>query len=104
MSMQLIDIKKVEDCFDGSMIFRYSFNKEMDEELMRKMGEKENAKLHYYPDFPRPFFKIITGEGIQVKGILGDDNLEAVFPQTGKWEKKKKFEAHLERILKNKST
>ena len=97
--MQLTDIKKVEDCFDGSMIFRYTFDKEIDEGFMRKMVKREEAKLHYYPEFLRPFFKIITGEDIQVKGILGDDNIEVIFPQTGKWEKKKKFEAGLERIL-----
>lgn len=97
--MRPFDIKKMEDCFDGSMIFRYFFNIEIDERFMRKLGEK--SKLHYYPEFPRPFFKIITAADIQVKGILGDDNIEVIFPRTGKWQKKKKFETNLEKIIKS---
>lgn len=95
--MKLVDIKKVEDCFDGSMIFKYSFNKEVEEPLMRIMGQK--GKLHYYPEFLKPFFKITTVESIQIKGIIGDDNFEVVYPQTNKWEKKKEFEANLKKYL-----
>jgi hypothetical protein len=54
--MKLINIKKLEDCIDGSMIFMYSFNEKIDETLMKKLGEKGN--LQYYPEFPRPFFKL----------------------------------------------
>lgn len=85
--MMLVNIKKLEDCIDGSMIFMYSFNEKIDETLMKKLGEK--GKLQYYPEFPRPFFKIITAGGVQVKGIIGDDNFEVVFPITNKQEKKK---------------
>jgi hypothetical protein len=95
--MKLVDIRKVEDCFDGSMIFRYSFNKEVEESLMRILGQK--GKLHYYPKFLRPFFKIMTGEDVQIKGIIGDDNFEVVYPQTNKLEKKREFEANLRKIL-----
>ena len=78
--MKLINIKKLEDCIDGSMIFMYTFNEKIDETLMRKVGKK--GKLQYFPEFPRPFFKIITADGVQVKGIIGDDNFEVVFPRT----------------------
>jgi hypothetical protein len=94
--MTLIDIKKLEDCFDGSMIFKYSFDNKIEEILVRKLGER--GKLDYYPDFPRPFFKI-TCAGVQVKGIIGDDNFEVVFPRTAKEEKKKNFESMLSVVL-----
>ena len=97
--MKLIDIKKLEDCFDGSMIFRYSFKNKIDESFMNKLGEK--GKLQYYPEFPRPFFKIITNDGAQVKGIIGDDNFEVVFPQTRKQERKKNFDTNLATIVEN---
>ena len=95
--MNLVNIKKLEDCIDGSMIFLYSFNEKIDEALMKKLGEK--GKLQYYPDFPRPFFKIITAEKVQVKGIIGDDNFEVVFPSTNKQERKKNFETNLEKMI-----
>jgi hypothetical protein len=96
--MKLFNIKKLEDCIDGSMIFMYSIYEKVNETFMKKLGEK--GKLQYYPEFPRPFFKIITADGVQVKGIIGDDNIEAVFPRTHKLEKKKDFEVRLEKILK----
>jgi hypothetical protein len=69
---------------------------------MKKLGEKGN--LQYYPDFPRPFFKIITADGVQVKGIIGDDNFEVVFPKTNKQEKKKNFESAIEIIIEKRVT
>jgi len=96
--MTLVNIKKLEDCIDGSMIFKYSFNEKIDETLMKKLGEK--GKLQYYPDFPRPFFKITTADGVQVKGIIGDDNFEVVFPRTNNRERKKNFETNLEKMIR----
>lgn len=93
--MKLINIKKLEDCIDGSMIFMYSFNEKIDETFMKMLGEEEN--LQYYPEFPRPFFKIITADGVQLKGIIGDDNFEVLFPKTNKNERKKKFETDLKK-------
>ncbi len=95
--MKLVNIKKLEDCIDGSMIFMYSFNEKIDETLMKKLEEK--GKLQYYSEFPRPFFKLITADGVQVKGIIWDDNFEVVFPTTNKQERKKNFETNLEKMI-----
>ena len=96
--MKLINIKKLEDCLEGSMIFMYSVNNKITETLMRTLAEK--GKLQYYPEFPKPFFKIITVDGVQVKGIIGDDNFEVVYPKTNKVERKKGFDASLEKMLR----
>ncbi len=95
--MKLIDIKKLEDCFDGSVIFKYSFDNAIDETMMKKLAGKE--KLHYYPEFLRPFFKIITFDGVQLKGIIGDYDFEAVFPFTNKQEKKENFDTLMEKMI-----
>jgi hypothetical protein len=95
--MKIVNIKKLEDCIDGSMIFMYSFDEKIHESLMKKLGEKGN--LQYHPEFPRPFFKIITADKVQVKGIIGDDNFEVLFPKTDKQEKKKNFETNLEKMI-----
>jgi hypothetical protein len=95
--MRLIEIRKLEDCFDGSIIFKYSFDREVDEVLMKRIGEE--GKVQYFPEFARPFFKIITPGSIQVRGIVGDRDFEAVYPQTDKWVKKGAFEANLKKLL-----
>ena len=95
--MKPINIKKLEDCLDGSINFSYSFNIKVGEILMRKLAE--GGKLQYFPDFPKPFFKIVTAEGIHIKGIIGDDNFEVLYPRTGRDEKKRDFDARLEKML-----
>lgn len=52
--MKLVEIKKLEDCFDGSIIFEYSFDENVEETFMKMLGQ--TGKLDYYPDFRRPFF------------------------------------------------
>ena len=95
--MKFVEIKKLDDCFDGSIVFEYSFNKQIDEMFMKILGQ--TGKLEYYPDFRRPFYKIMTDEGLQIKGIIGDNNFEITYPLSKKWEKKKSFETCLERFL-----
>ena len=95
--MELIDIKKVEDCFDGSVIFQYAFDKEINETLMEKMGKK--GTIQYYPEFLRPFFKIVTVDGLQVKGTIGNNKFEVIYPKNNKQGKKNNFETHLKKYL-----
>jgi len=95
--MIITKIKKLEDCFDGSLIYSYQFSKAVDENIMKSLAKKE--RLDYYPYFAKPFYKIFTRDGLQIKGILGEDNLEVTFPLTGQVEKKKRFEENLEALL-----
>lgn len=95
--MKLADVQKKEDCFDGSSIFEYIFDAEAGEPLVRLVAG--DGRLYLYTHFPRPFFKIIMPDGVQVKGILGDRSIEAVFPQTGKEEIKAAFERRLRLCL-----
>ena len=96
--MKPINIKKLEDCLDGSMVFKYSLPVKISETLMRTLAER--GKLQYYPDFPKPFFKIITADGLQVRGIIGEDNFEVVYPRINKEGRKKSFDVSLEEMLK----
>ena len=97
--MKSTNIKKIEEFVDGSVIVQYTFHKQIDKSLMEKIGE--NGKITYfpYPEFLRPFFKIVTPEGFCVKGIIGDTKVEVVFPDTDGQEKKTDFETHLEAYL-----
>lgn len=95
--MKLLEIKKMEDCFDGSLVYCYEFSKVVTELLMRAMVN--NGKLDYFPEFAKPFFKIFTSEGLQIKGILGENNIEVTYPQTGHLEKKTIFEENLRLLL-----
>ena len=76
--MRIIKAEKIEDCFDGSRIFLYSFEdcwNEVEINKLQKLG-----KLEYFRDFPRPFFRLITKDGMQVKGVEGDVSCRVIFP------------------------
>jgi hypothetical protein len=96
--MKLLEVLKVEDCFDGGLRFEYRFDGEIAEPFMR--GLATGARLDYFPDFPKPFFKIIRGDGVQIKGILGTADIEAFFPSMQKEEIKRNFDAELLLLLK----
>lgn len=95
--MTIVKIIKLEDCFDGSFVYRYEFSGAVDESVMKAMAEGE--KLQYFPSFSKPFYKIFASDGLQIKGIVGEDNIEVTFPVTDQFEKKSKFEANLKLLL-----
>ncbi|MDQ1352922.1 MAG: hypothetical protein QG657_3228 [Acidobacteriota bacterium] len=97
--MKLINVIKLDDCFDGSVIFKYCFDAAIDEAMMRKLAE--NGKLQYFPEFLKPFFKIITCDGVQLKGIIRDYDFEVLFPFTNKQKKKENFDTLLSQLVQN---
>jgi hypothetical protein len=96
--MKLLEVHKVEDCFDGGLRLEYRFDGEIAEPFM--MGLASGARLDYFPDFPKPFFKIIREDGVQIKGILGTADIEAFFPSKQKEDIKRNFDHLLLQLLK----
>ena len=88
--MKITGVDKVEDCFDGTSAVRYSFDQAWNEESILSL--KCVGKLDYFPDFPRPFFRVIEPRGMQLKGIAGEDNCLAIFPKEGREAIKREFE------------
>ncbi len=95
--MEIVKIKVLEDCLGGGMAYEYLLTGGVPEELMRTMAVE--GRLDYHPEFLLPFYKIITPEGLQIKGILGDRGLEVVYPQEDRDRKKLDFEVRLRRAL-----
>jgi hypothetical protein len=75
--MRIVNARKIEDCFDGSRVYGYAFDEPWTAEaiaLLRRLGP-----VDYYPDFPRPFFRLRTPGGAQVKGVQGDCECRAIY-------------------------
>lgn len=87
--MLIFTEEKKETCFDGSEIYEYICDMPVDESFMRKLAQ--GGQLSFYPEFTRPYFKIVTKDDIQIKGILGDKSFEAVFPKSALDRIKKEF-------------
>ena len=93
--MRITSTDKVEDCFDGSVVFRYYFAEAWTEETIR--GLEEMGETEYFPDFPRPFFRLRTPSGMEVKGVEGEDNCLVILPRAGREFAKAMFEARFSR-------
>ncbi|HSQ78993.1 MAG TPA: hypothetical protein VLN41_00220 [Candidatus Bathyarchaeia archaeon] len=95
--MEIVKIKALEDCVGGGMTYEYLLTAGVPERLMRAMAA--DGRLDYHPEFLMPFYKIVTPDGLQIKGILGDTSLEVVYPQADRELKKLDFEVRLRTAL-----
>ena len=77
--MQILEGRKVEDCFDGSSVYRYRFDEGWTSSTIQMLAPL--GRLDYYPDFPRPLFRLVTPEGIQIKGVEGDPACRVIYPR-----------------------
>ena len=76
--MRVIDKQQIEDCFDGSSIYGYTFDEPVSREDVFSL--KAVGTLDYFPNFARPFFRVRTGNGMQIKGIEGDKIIRVIYP------------------------
>lgn len=88
--MRIASVEKIEDCFDGSSVYGYAFDAPWDRAAIQRLGEL--GELDYFPEFPRPFFRLRGPNGLQVKGVEGETTCRAILPRKGKEEAKERFE------------
>lgn len=73
--MEVVETKHVEDCFDGSFVYEVSFSAPITESFIDCIAC--GSELQYFPDFPRPFFRI-TDENFSIKGIEGNQTVRVI--------------------------
>lgn len=79
--MEVLKIKELEDCFDGSFIKEALLDGRVSQELIYYLGK--GAELHYYPTFARPFFKIYLAGKYTLKGVEGNDTIRLILYRGG---------------------
>ena len=99
--MRIVETRKVEDCFNGSSLYRYSFDAVWNQASMLQLSDL--GKLSYYPHFPRPFFRVRDSLGMEVKGIEGEDSCLVVLPGQEHAESKLRFETLFETAVDKES-
>jgi hypothetical protein len=67
--MRITSIERLEDCFDGSRVFRYEFDEPWTRPAILLLAAL--GALDYFPDFPRPFYRLRGAGGLQMKGVEG---------------------------------
>lgn len=71
--MKVVDIKHVEDCFDGSLIKEMLLAEEISKEQIFALGQ--DGDVQYFPHFAKPFFKVRVKGLFDLKGIEGNKSM-----------------------------
>lgn len=95
--MKIVEEIKLEDCFDGSSVFRLKFDSVIEQAFV--MGFRDLGKLDYFKDFPRPFFKVSMDNRIILKGVEGEDNCQVIYPRHGKEEARSELFKHITEVI-----
>ena len=74
--MEIIDIKHIEDCFDGSFIKEIVLGDVIAEEFILYLCKC--GRFQYHRDFARPFFQIEKEGMFIMKGVEGNRTLRVI--------------------------
>lgn len=86
--------KPLEDCLDGSWIYEYRLDSAITKAFVQGLGYTFD-QVEYFADFPRPFFRMVKGEGIQAKGVVGEPTFQVVFSGQDRARRKESFDGRL---------
>ena len=71
--MKVIEIKHVEDCFDGSLIKELFFDSDITKNMIFELAK--NGNIQYFEKFTKPFFKVRLSGLYDLKGIEGNNSI-----------------------------
>jgi len=93
--VRIDEVTKLEDCFDGSAVFRYRFDRPWSSEAIQEL--RALGALDYFPAFPRPFFRLRTAGGLQARGVQGECCCQVILPGAGRDLARTAFEENFEK-------
>ena len=82
--MRLVSTEELEGCFDGGGTFVLAFDAPWSREAILRL-ERLGA-VDYFPEFPRPFFRVRCACGAHIRGVEGDRACRVTLPLTGSHE------------------
>ena len=88
--MRITSVVNAEDCFDGGGSVRYWFDEPWNRSDIQRLASL--GRLDYFPDFPRPFFRVVARNGMQLKGVEGAASCLIVFTKGGREAAQQEFE------------
>lgn len=74
--MKVVEVRKLEDCFDGSRIFEFRLDQASDQASIDHIGRL--GRLEYFRDFARPFFRVTSEKEFMIKGVEGKESFQAI--------------------------
>ena len=74
--MKVIEIKELENCFDGSFMREALIDTEITNAIIMYLSE--DNELEYHPDFARPFYKVTRKGVFIIKGVEGNKTMRLI--------------------------
>jgi hypothetical protein len=97
--MDDFESKKVEDCLDGSRVYEYRLVQgTIDRAFIESLAAM--GSLEYFTHFPRPFFRVRSSDGLQLKGVQDEQTFQVILPGKQLQKRKKEFEDELAQVHK----
>jgi hypothetical protein len=75
--MRAVAFRFVESCLDSTTVKELELDGPIDEASVRRVAE--GANLQYYPDFPRPYFRIDRPGAWVAQGVVGASSFRVTF-------------------------
>jgi hypothetical protein len=97
--MNDFESRKIEDCFDGSRVYEYRLvQSTIDEAFIKSLAAL--GQLEYFPQFPRPFFRVRSQDGLQLKGVQDEQTFQVILPSKEQQNRKERFENELKILIR----
>jgi len=78
---RIVSIRELDDCVDSAVVKEFTIAPVVDERLMRAMVD--GGELQYFPNFPRPYFRIDKQRAYVIQGVVGNDHFRVTFSPSG---------------------
>lgn len=74
--MNVLEVKKIEDCFDGSLMQEILLDEPISPDFIKFW--EDFGLLDYFTSFARPFFRVQVPGCYYLKGIEGNTSLRII--------------------------
>ena len=91
--MKIIEVKEIEDCFDGSFIKEVLFDQVVTKDFIDYLGQA--GQFEYFPNFARPFYKVEVAQKYIVKGVEGNRTARIILYRENIEESQRSFEKYV---------
>ena len=79
---RVVEVRELDDCLESTVVKEIRIDPPLDEGVMNAMGA--GARLRFYPNFPKPYFRIERKRGYVIQGVIGKDSFRVTFsPSAG---------------------
>jgi hypothetical protein len=95
--IQLVSSEVLENCLDHSVVKQLTVSEPLDEAIMNRMARR--GKLQYFPNFPRPYFRIDRNQAYVVQGVFGNTTMRVTFSPRADAETENELKALIETPL-----